>query len=127
MKKFLKFFGILGVVFAAPLAFAKRGGSFDFDPHHMMIEHGGRQDGSTALSILVGILMVAAFVFWVSMLLRAIKKEEKENKIVWVVVIVFAQIIGALIYYFAEVFDNSSFKTSKKSKEIQDSKTEDSE
>jgi prolipoprotein diacylglyceryltransferase len=48
------------------------------------------------------ILGVLVFVFWISMLIDCLKRKFKEDseKIVWVIVIVFTGIIGALIYYF---------------------------
>lgn len=47
------------------------------------------------------IIFIPLLIFWIKMLLHAIRNQ-KENKIVWVLVIVFLQILGALIYYFAE-------------------------
>jgi prolipoprotein diacylglyceryltransferase len=58
------------------------------------------------LGIVFVLIMVALgifiFVFWILMLVDCIKRKYKESsdKIVWVIVIVFTQIIGALIYYF---------------------------
>lgn len=45
---------------------------------------------------------VGAFVFWIMMLVDAIKNASEKTKLVWVVVIVFTHIIGAFIYYFIE-------------------------
>lgn len=51
----------------------------------------------------VGIIVVIAlFIFWLMMLIDAIKHSPEKMKIVWVLVIIFAQIIGALVYYFIE-------------------------
>lgn len=49
-----------------------------------------------------GILTVAAFVFWIWMLVHAITNKGLTDamKIVWVIVIVFTHFIGALIYFF---------------------------
>lgn len=58
------------------------------------------------LALLFGLIMLALtiliFVFWISMLIDSIKRKYKEDsdKIVWVLVIIFTGIIGALIYYF---------------------------
>lgn len=51
------------------------------------------------LGFLIGI---GCFVFWVLMLIDAIQRKFKDpnEKIIWVLVIVFTHIIGALIYYF---------------------------
>jgi cytochrome c oxidase assembly factor CtaG len=51
------------------------------------------------LMLVIGIL---ALVFWIYMLVDSIKRKYKDHndKIVWVLVIVFLGIIGALVYYF---------------------------
>jgi NADH:ubiquinone oxidoreductase subunit 6 (subunit J) len=62
--------------------------------------------GLVILAVLFGLvifaLAVLVFVFWISMLIDCLKRKFKEDseKIVWVIVIVFTGIIGALIYYF---------------------------
>jgi len=53
-----------------------------------------------AIPIVMGIIGLLFFVFWLWMLIDAIKNE-KENKLVWVLVILFLNLLGALIYYFA--------------------------
>lgn len=40
----------------------------------------------------------AAFFLWMSMLFDAIKMEEGANKIVWVLIILFLNIFGAILY-----------------------------
>lgn len=47
-------------------------------------------------------LCIFAFIFWLLMLVDAIKNSPKEMKLIWVIVIVFTNIIGAFIYYFLE-------------------------
>ncbi|MFH1454810.1 MAG: PLDc N-terminal domain-containing protein [bacterium] len=47
-------------------------------------------------------LAVGAFVFWILMLVDAIKHSPEKMKIIWIIVIIFTHIIGALIYYFIE-------------------------
>lgn len=51
---------------------------------------------------LSGIFALAATIFWVVMLVDAIRRDFRDNtmKIVWVLVIVFTHFIGALVYYF---------------------------
>ena len=51
---------------------------------------------------LILVLAIAAFVFWIKMLIEAATKEPDNGntRLVWVIIIVFTQIIGALIYYF---------------------------
>ena len=45
---------------------------------------------------------VTALVFWIWMIVECATKEPSQgnDKIVWIVIIIFAQLIGALIYYF---------------------------
>ena len=47
-------------------------------------------------------LSILAFVFWILMLIDCVKRKFKEDteKIIWVLVLIFTGIIGALIYYF---------------------------
>jgi len=54
------------------------------------------------IPIILFAISILAFVFWILMLIDAIKHSPEKTKIVWVLVIIFTQIIGALIYYFAE-------------------------
>ena len=42
---------------------------------------------------------MVAFVFWILMLVHAATKPI-ENKAMWIILMIFTQIIGALIYYF---------------------------
>ncbi len=54
------------------------------------------------LAVLLFGLFVFSFIFWLFMLIDCVKRNFKEDseKIVWVLVIIFTGIIGALIYYF---------------------------
>jgi hypothetical protein len=49
-----------------------------------------------------GLLSLAATIFWVVMLVDAIRRDFRDNtmKIIWILVIVFTHFIGALVYYF---------------------------
>ncbi|MGA3028561.1 MAG: PLD nuclease N-terminal domain-containing protein [Bryobacteraceae bacterium] len=53
-------------------------------------------------ALIVFCLVVAVFAFWIWMIVDCATKEPNEGneKLVWIVIIVFAQIVGALIYYF---------------------------
>lgn len=57
-------------------------------------------DGSFILFFFL--LAVTALIFWIWMIVECATKEPSygNDKIVWIVVIIFAQLIGALIYYF---------------------------
>ncbi len=53
-------------------------------------------------SLIIAGISILAFVFWIFMLVDCVKRKFKNDteKIVWVLVIIFTHIIGALIYYF---------------------------
>ncbi|HVV00329.1 MAG TPA: PLD nuclease N-terminal domain-containing protein [Verrucomicrobiae bacterium] len=55
------------------------------------------------LLFLAVVLGVAAFVFWIAMLIHAIQNPRLSGnqRIVWVLVIVFLHFLGAIIYFFA--------------------------
>jgi hypothetical protein len=47
------------------------------------------------------ILFLLASIFWIWMLIAAVMRERTTaDKILWVVIIVFTHVIGALIYFF---------------------------
>ncbi|MDD5012376.1 MAG: PLDc N-terminal domain-containing protein [Candidatus Nanoarchaeia archaeon] len=54
------------------------------------------------LSLITGGLFIFFFVFWILMLVDCIQKKFKEDveKIVWILVLIFTGVLGALIYYF---------------------------
>jgi len=67
------------------------------------------EDHTTALGIvgilaflLIGAIVLAAFVFWIWMLIHAVTNKGLGDgeKIAWVLVIFFLHFIGALIYFF---------------------------
>jgi hypothetical protein len=58
------------------------------------------------------------FVFWLVMLIDAIKNSPEKMKTIWVIVIIFTQIIGALIYYFVEKRPKYKIKHTEKKDEI---------
>jgi prolipoprotein diacylglyceryltransferase len=53
------------------------------------------------IAVLILLVFLAAFAFWIWMLVECITKEPDagNNKLIWIIVIVFTQIIGAVIYY----------------------------
>jgi hypothetical protein len=61
-----------------------------------------RHDLDMELALLLIPLVLAALVFWIWMVIECATKEPDtgNTKIVWIIVIVFMQIIGALIYFF---------------------------
>ena len=54
------------------------------------------------LFLMLGIFVLAASVFWIWMLIHAISNKgvTDNEKLIWVLVIVFTHFIGALIYFF---------------------------
>ncbi|HTZ41752.1 MAG TPA: PLDc N-terminal domain-containing protein [Candidatus Omnitrophota bacterium] len=69
---------------------------------------GGLLFGGIFFMLFIGILSILAFVFWIIMLVDAIKRNYKKSdeKIIWVLVIILTGIIGALIYYFVVKREN---------------------
>ncbi len=65
-------------------------------------------DVSVLLPILIfmvmGIVSLGFLAFWIWMLVDCIKHESDEgnNKLIWVLVIIFTQFLGALIYFFVQ-------------------------
>lgn len=58
--------------------------------------------GFMLIPMLIGLLIIIPTVFWILMLIDAAKREFKNpnDKIVWILVMVFTHVLGALIYYF---------------------------
>lgn len=52
--------------------------------------------------LIIFALSIIGFIFWILMLVDCIKRKFKEEteKIIWILVLVFTGVIGALIYYF---------------------------
>ena len=52
---------------------------------------------------LSGIFALAATIFWVVMLVDAVRREFRDStmKLVWVLVLLFTNLLGTIIYYFA--------------------------
>lgn len=61
--------------------------------------------------LLIGLISILAFIFWIMMLVDCVKRKfpESAEKIVWILVLIFLQVLGALIYYFI-VKDSGSNK-----------------
>lgn len=56
------------------------------------------------ISLVFGLVALAAFAFWLWMLIDVITKcpSEENKKLIWVLVVIFASILGAIIYYFVQ-------------------------
>ena len=56
------------------------------------------------MSLVVGLVALAAFAFWLWMLIDVITKcpSEENKKLIWILVVIFASTLGAIIYYFVQ-------------------------
>lgn len=54
------------------------------------------------LVVAIFALVILSFVFWILMIVDCAKRKFKNenDRVVWILVIVLAQLIGAIIYYF---------------------------
>ena len=52
--------------------------------------------------LVLGVIAIAAFAFWIWMLIHAITNKglNDTEKLIWVLVVLFTHFIGALIYFF---------------------------
>ena len=69
--------------------------------------------GFILLMLLVMAIFVFLFVFWIIMIIDCVKREFKgeNDKVVWILVLVFLGFIGAIIYYFVvKVNDKKEIK-----------------
>ena len=57
-----------------------------------------------AFALMFGLVVILGFLFWVWMLIDCATKESDQGntKIVWVIIIVFTNLVGALIYFFVQ-------------------------
>jgi len=55
-------------------------------------------------SLVFGLVALAAFAFWLWMLIDVITKcpSEENKKIIWILVVIFTGAIGAAVYYFVQ-------------------------
>ena len=51
------------------------------------------------IGLLIGLVSLAATIFWIWMIIDCAKRDFKD-KVVWILIIVFLHILGAVIYYF---------------------------
>jgi membrane-bound metal-dependent hydrolase YbcI (DUF457 family) len=54
--------------------------------------------------VLIGIIALAAFAFWLWMLIDVITKcpSADNKKLLWVLLVVFLHLLGAILYYFIQ-------------------------
>jgi len=67
------------------------------------MQHDGSGFLGVAMVLFAALIALALLVFWIRMLIDAIKNPglSSTERIVWVLVILFLQWIGAIIYFFA--------------------------
>jgi len=82
--------------------------------------------GPIALLLLIpiigAVLSIIAFVFWLLMLIDTIKHSHKDMKLIWVLIIIFTNIIGAIVYYFMERRPRVKGKKVKAEEKVEESK-----
>lgn len=54
--------------------------------------------------IIVSLVIIGLLVFWIIMLINAVKKDynNENDKIMWLLILLFTGVIGAFVYYFVE-------------------------
>ncbi|HII81153.1 MAG TPA: hypothetical protein HA261_12375 [Methanosarcina sp.] len=58
--------------------------------------------GVSYIFLIFGFILVLSLIFWVWILADCLRKEtdERNTRLIWVIVIVFTYIVGAFLYYF---------------------------
>ena len=58
--------------------------------------------GSLSCCLLLGLIALSAFLFWIWMIVDCAMNEPSEgnDKIVWILILVFTQLLGSLLYFF---------------------------
>ena len=59
---------------------------------------------ATVFSLFFGLVALLGFLFWLWMLIDCATKEPDQGntKIVWIIIIVFTNLVGALVYFFVQ-------------------------
>ena len=116
MKKILKIF-IHFFTFLFVLNIANAFGYFrkDYDMLDFMGMHSFGLFAGFGLIVLAAVLFL--FVFWIWMIIDCLKRDFKKDveKIVWILVLIFLHLLGAIIYYFVvKIPDKGTTVISKK-------------
>lgn len=63
-------------------------------------QFGGLFAGLGVMMIVIPIIALVGFIFWLMMVIHA-ASNPIENKALWIIVLIFTGVFGAIIYYFA--------------------------
>ncbi len=106
-----KIIAILSIIFLPAITFAQNYGFGTMGHVNRELGYNGFHSTHSMLGLMsflfilpvIGVIVVIAlFIFWLMMLIDAIKHSPEKIKIVWVLVIIFTHIVGAFVYYFVE-------------------------
>ena len=61
---------------------------------------GSMMNGLVGLGIIGFLIIIGAALFWLWMLVDLLQRKKFEDKLVWVLVVLFLNILGAILYYF---------------------------
>jgi len=61
---------------------------------------GSMMDYMVGLGVIVIPLLIGVVVFWLWMLVDLLQRRKFEDKLVWLLVLIFLSILGAILYYF---------------------------
>jgi len=55
---------------------------------------------AAGLILFISVLVIFCIVFWFWMLIDCLKRKKFDDKLIWILVIIFLGFIGAILYYF---------------------------
>jgi hypothetical protein len=101
LKKLLILAGAWSLI-NIPLALAATGCSINGEEvpcEELTKQFGGLFAGLGVLMIVIPIIALLGFIFWLMMIIHA-ASNPIENKPMWIVLLIFTGLIGAIVYYF---------------------------
>lgn len=113
MKKTISF--VLAFISLSSIASAFGYFRKDYDAFDVMGVHGFGLFAGFGLAVLAAVAFL--FVFWLWMIVDCLKRGFKRDidKVVWILVLVFLHLLGAVIYYFVvKISDKKDVKEKKK-------------
>jgi len=106
LKKIFGLIGVSGVIALINIQFAlaqSTGCELNGEPiacEELTKQFGGLFAGLGVLMIVIPIIALIGFIFWLMMVIHA-ASNPIENKALWIIVLIFTGVFGAIIYYFA--------------------------